>query len=353
MRLSPGSAASAAELVPLFRSVLERCLVRPGEVVLLHTDTRANPEYAAAALGAALELGASPYQLTVPTRHPQIEELESVARAWEEADLVLDLVSTGAHLFSPLNTRAVDKGTRVLRIAEPADVLERMTPSDEVRERTRHYADRLSAGHALTVTSPAGTRLEMDIGDRAGGAQYGLADEPSRWDHWPSGLALVAPREGSVRGRLVLDVGDLVFTLGRFVGEPVSCAIDDGRITEICGGVDALLLREWLDAQEGDGSRLIGLVGWGTDHRARWDRVAWHFHEAAGTMDAESFAGGVRIGLGNNASSMLRGENACRSHIDIQLRGCTVTVDREVLVEDGRLIKATSKTSASPTRGER
>lgn len=332
------SPASAAELVPRFRSVLDRCLVRSGEVVLLHTDTCGNPEYAAAALAAALDLGASPYQLTVPTRHPQIERLETVARAWEEADFVLDLVSTGAHLFSPLNTRAVDQGKRVLRISEPADVLERMLPSDEVREKSRAYAKRLSRGQTLSVTSPAGTELEMDIAGREGVAQYGLADEPGRWDHWPSGLALIAPLEGSARGRLVLDVGDLVFTLGRYIGEQVTCVIEHGKLTELSGGVDAIILRDWLDAQQTTRSRLIGLVAWGTDHRARWDRVAWHLHEPAGTMDAESFAGNVRIGLGNNASSMLRGENSCPSHIDAQLRGCTVAVDGEVLVDGGRLI---------------
>ena len=208
------TAASAAELVPRFRAVLSRCHVRRGEIVLLHTDTRADPEYAAAALGAALELDASPYLLTVPTLHPSVEQLETIARAWEEADLVIDLVSTGAHLFSPLNTRAVAAGTRVLRVSEPADVLDRMLPSDDVRRRTRLYADRLTTSRTLTVASESGTMLQMKIADRVGVAQYGLADESGRWDHWPSGLAQIAPIEDTVCGRLVVGTGDLVSRSG-------------------------------------------------------------------------------------------------------------------------------------------
>lgn len=52
-------------------------------------------------------------------------------------------------------------------------------------------------------------------------------------------------------------------------------------------------------------------------------------------MDSESFYGNVRVGLGNNASGMLRGENRCRSHIDLQLRGCDVWVDDEMVIERG------------------
>lgn len=306
--------------------------------MLLHTDTRADPEYAAAALGAALELDASPYLLTVPTLHPSVEQLETIARAWEEADLVIDLVSTGAHLFSPLNTRAVAAGTRVLRVSEPADVLDRMLPSDDVRRRTRLYADRLTTSRTLTVASESGTMLQMKIADRVGVAQYGLADESGRWDHWPSGLAQIAPIEDTVCGRLVVGTGDLVFTLGRYVRDPIECNVDRGVVTVDGAGVDAMILREWLASQEVPCASVVGVVGWGTDFRARWDRVAWHLHEPAGTMDAESFAGNVRIGLGNNASSMLRGSNTCHSHIDLQLRGCTVAIDGETVVDAGRLV---------------
>jgi 2,5-dihydroxypyridine 5,6-dioxygenase len=335
MNRFPVAFGSATELVPMFRQVLELCRLQPGEVLLLHTDTTFNPHYPAACLAAGLELGAKVYQITVPARYKEIEEEPTIVRAWQEADLVIDLVSAGAHLFSMLNIEALKAGTRVLRIAEPLDVLERMLPDPEVRSRSEAGARVLTEGRALRITSLAGTDLRMDIRGRNGVAQHGVADEPGRWDHWPSGLSLIAPREGSVRGTLVAGLGDVIFTLGRYVGEPIRCTVQDGRIINIEGGVDAFLLREWLAAQQDERAYVVGVVAWGTDHRARWDRVAWHLQDPAGVMDSESYYGNVRIGLGNNASAMLRGENRCRAHIDIQLRGCNVWVDEQLVLREG------------------
>jgi 2,5-dihydroxypyridine 5,6-dioxygenase len=339
MNKFPVAFTSAAELVPMFRQVLEGCKVRSGEVLLLYTDTTFNPHYPAACLAAGLELGATVYQITVPSRRRQIEDEQTIIRAWCDADMVIDLVSAGAHLFSKLNTLALEASTRVLRIAEPVDVLERMLPSPEVRQRSEVGARLLSEASELRIKSSGGTDLTFDIRGRAGVAQHGLADEPSRWDHWPSGLSLIAPLEESANGRLVVGIGDLVFTLGRYVSDPIECVIRDGRIASIIGGVDALLLKEWLAAQNDPRAYVIGLVAWGTDHRARWDRVAWHLQEPAGVMDSESFLGNVRIGLGANNSAMLRGKNQSKAHIDLQLRGCDVMLDGHLVIEGGEFAK--------------
>jgi 2,5-dihydroxypyridine 5,6-dioxygenase len=341
MNRFPFSFSSAGELVPRFRQVLEMCRLTAGEVLLLHSDTTFNPHYPAACFAAGLELGAKVYQITVPARYREIEEEPTIVRAWQEADLVLDLVSAGAHLFSVLNTKALDAGTRVLRIAEPVDVLERLFPLPEVRERSEAGAKVLTEGTQMRITSPAGTDLVMDLRGREGVAQHGVADVPGRWDHWPSGLSLIAPIEGSVRGSLVAGVGDVIFVLGRYLHAPIRCQVENGGLTSIEGGVDAFLLREWIEAQRDARTRIVGVVGWGTDHRARWDRVAWHFHDPAGVMDCESFYGNVRIGLGINASSMLKGENRCKAHIDIQLRQCSVWVDDLPVLIDGEFANVT------------
>lgn len=335
MKQFPVSHSSSTELVPMFRDVLRMCRLKPGEVLLLHTDTVSNPHYPAACLGAGLDLGARVYQITVPSQSLEIEEEATIVRAWQEADMVIDLVSVGAHLFSRLNIEALRAGTRVLRIAESLDVLKRMFPDPAVRARSEAGARTLTLGNEMRITSPAGTDLTLHIEGRAGVAQHGVADEPGRWDHWPSGLSLIAPVEGTVRGQLVADVGDLIFILGRYAGDPIRCEIEEGRVAHIDGGVDALLLTEWLAAQKAECAYLVGLVGWGTDPRARWDRVAWHFHDAAGVMDSESYYGNVRIGLGNNASAMLKGKNRCKPHIDIQLRNCDVWVDNHQVIEAG------------------
>src|ERR1700737_2962387 len=247
----------------MFRQVLEGCNLRNGEVLLLYTDTTFNPHYPAACLAAGLEIGATVYQITVPARRRKIEEEPTIIRAWCEADMVIDLVSAGAHLFSNLNTLALDAGTRVLRIAEPVDVLERMLPNVDVRKRSEEGAELLTNASEMRITSSSGTNLAFDLQGRAGAAQHGLADQPGRWDHWPSGLSLIAPIEESSNGHLVVGVGDLIFTLGRYVSEPIECTVKDGRIASIIGGVDALLLREWLAAQADPRAYVVGVVAGG------------------------------------------------------------------------------------------
>ncbi len=323
----------------MFRDVLQQCRLKSGEVLLLHTDTVFNPQYPAACLAAGLDLGARVYQITVPAQYLEIEEDPTIVRAWQEADMVIDLVSVGAHLFSRLNTEALEAGTRVLRIAEALDVLKRMYPSGAVRARSEAGALALTGGSTLTIRSALGTDITLDIDGRHGVAQHGLADEPGRWDHWPSGLSLIAPVEGRANGRIVAGLGDIIFILGRYISEPIHCQVENGRVVQIEGGVDAFLLREWLAAQRMPCAYEVGVVGWGTDHRSRWDRVSWHFYEPAGVMDSESYYGNIRIGLGNNASAMLRGENRCKPHIDIQLRNCDVWVDEEQIIEAGEFTR--------------
>jgi 2,5-dihydroxypyridine 5,6-dioxygenase len=111
------------------------------------------------------------------------------------------------------------------------------------------------------------------------------------------------------------------------------------------------LLREWLAAQQDERVYRIGVVGWGTDHRSRWDRVAWHFFDPAGVMDSESFYGNVRIGLGNNASAMLKGENRVKAHIDVQLRSCSIRVDGQLVLDGGEFTNPAWQKRAAGRQG--
>lgn len=45
--------------------------------------------------------------------------------------------------------------------------------------------------------------------------QCGIADEPGRWDHWPSGLVTCAPLEDSAEGVYVVEPGDVLLPLKR------------------------------------------------------------------------------------------------------------------------------------------
>ena len=56
----------AADLVSLFREGLRRSKVREGEGVVVYADTLSNPQYPAAFLAAAKDLGANACQIIQP-----------------------------------------------------------------------------------------------------------------------------------------------------------------------------------------------------------------------------------------------------------------------------------------------
>ncbi len=54
--------SASTQLVDMFRKHLELCKVHEGENVLIHTDPGSYPHYAAAYMGAAIQLGADVFQ---------------------------------------------------------------------------------------------------------------------------------------------------------------------------------------------------------------------------------------------------------------------------------------------------
>jgi len=328
----PVSYSSATELVPMFKRMLELCNVKPEETILLYTDTRTVPHYPAAFMGAAIELGAEAYQITVPTVVPE-RDTGPIANAWREADLVIDLVSTLAHAYSLLNEAAFEAGTRVLRVGQPLDVLTRMFPHPEVRRRVEAGAKLLDAAEEVRVTSEAGTDLVAKKKGRVTLDLYSVADKPGRWDHWPTGMVTCGPHEDGADGTLVLDINDVILSLARYVTSPVTLTLRDGRIVKIEGGAEARLLEDWFASFGEDDAYRIAHIGWGCEHRAKWNRLSALGAEPA-TQDVESFYGNMQIAFGANAGIFL-GKNRTRAHMDFPCRNNTIYLDGRKIMERG------------------
>lgn len=344
----PLSPHEATDLLPLFREELRLCAIKPGDSVVVFTDARSNPHYAAAALGAAVDLGAETCELSLPYLgvRPQPQGPPARLRQVPErqvaflrtATLVVDL-STAFRLF--LYSRALREllrsGVRVLRVTASEDMLARLFPTAEVRALTETGERVLHKGVELRLTSAAGTDLRMEKGSREVTTQYGYTDTPGRWDSWPSGFLYTAPIEESAEGRLVLSPGDLLAHLGRYVSEPIVCTIKAGLIVEVEGGTDAMLLRERLASWGEELAYRISHIGWGTDRRSKWIAMANRPAADAGA-EARSIYGNVQIAFG--ANSGIGGKNDVEAHEDIVMRHCTFWIDGRPVVEDERLVEA-------------
>ncbi len=337
MRRFPLSYGAAAELVPLMRTELELCQVQRGDVVAIHADYQSHPHYPAALLGAALSLGAHPFQIW--TAATAGAESDAVQHAWEGADLIVDLRSRPGLGATRLAAAALHAGRRILVIGEPADVLVRLFPDPETVTRIRAAAAHLGAGTAVHVTSSQGSDLQFTKPQRPGVDQHGFSEAPGRWDRWPSSRVVCAPLEESTAGRVIIGPGDLWLSLGRYVESPVALRFAEGRVTSVEGeGADALFMRDWVARPVDENGCVLGGFSWGLDARARWDRAAVHSGEPGGAMEAASFDGAIMLIFGDNTSPMMGGRNITAARWAIALRGHSVAVDGEVVVRDGRVV---------------
>lgn len=184
-------------------------------------------------------------------------------------------------------------GARVLYISnEHPDVLERLAPSSADEQKVRAGMRRLKDAKLMQVTSAAGTDLQIRLeGARVGGV-WGYTEKPGTLSHWPGGLCLCFPRADSVNGTLVIAPGDLNPTFKRYAESPVRLAIEDDYVTRIEGeSLDAELMRAYF---------------------------AGNFLYSTG---ANEFAGRHTLG-----------------HFDLPFRRCTVALDGDAVVREGKLV---------------
>jgi 2,5-dihydroxypyridine 5,6-dioxygenase len=335
----PISGEIGGDLVGMVLAELRLCKVSRKESIVLFSDTRTNPNYVSAFLAAGKELAKSIFEVKVPFL-PEGEgksiDLAPVIQILKDADLVVDL-STGSilYIYGKGLTEVLSGGTRVLQVKANEEQLRRCFPTEEVRQRTAKGAERLEGAMEIRVVSKAGTDLKMRKKGRKGLTQYGISDEAGRWDSWPSGFLYCAPEEETASGTLVLDVGDLLVMLGRYVAEPVRMTIEKGTIKKIDGGVDAVLLEERMDQAKDPEAYIISHIGWGTDTRARWSEIAQRGTEE-GARDVRSTYANVQVAFG--ANYRLGGKNQTMAHEDLILRRATFELDGKIIVENGRII---------------
>jgi 2,5-dihydroxypyridine 5,6-dioxygenase len=323
----------AVELVDLFRHQLAMCRLAPGELCLCITDTAWNPAYAAACMGAAHALGAEAYEVVFPASRPLPSR--TLADAWRQADLIVYMTTFKLH-YRPEIRAALDAGTRVLCVMQPVHVMERLKADPEVRRRTRAGAALLDAARVIRITSPAGTDLVMDKTGRAGLAHYGAADEPGHLDFWGGGMVQAAQLEGTTEGRLVLDVGDCCFHLGRMIERPTVITFREGRAVSFEGGLDAELIKAEIEAGGSDSAFMAGHMAWGTDHRARWLQAIHQTPDAGGGgADNEGFLGSIQVEIGSNDDVIFGGRNSAATHLGLCLRNASLSLDGRPIIENG------------------
>jgi 2,5-dihydroxypyridine 5,6-dioxygenase len=193
----------------------------------------------------------------------------------------------------------------------------------------------LKAAQTMTVHSAAGTALRIALAGARTGGVWGFTTRPGSLSHWPGGLVLAFPAAGSVQGTLVLDRGDVNLTFKRYLADPVRLQIEDDHVRRIDGdSVDAELMRGYFAAWNEPAAYAVSHLGCGLNRRARWDAMTFYDKADFNGTELRAFAGNFLYSTGANE---VAGRHTL-GHFDLPLRGCTVALDGQVVVDAGSLV---------------
>jgi len=335
-----------AKLAMLFRKQFELCQVKKGETIAVVSDLGTRREYVAAAFAAADDLSADIYEMCVnfvpgwtKVGVPTIGQCKGTLEAVKAADMI-----TIFHvpLFSSWLKEVRAGGTRVQMIIDAPDELEQLMAPPGIKEAVQHAHQRLAKTREVRVISDAGTDLRYTCGEYPVMSQYGYADERGRFDHWGAGHVHTFPNEGSATGTVVIQPGDIVILpYCRYVHDPIRLEIREGHIVKLEGGLDAKLMRDWLDDNKtGPDDRdpyAVSHLGWGMNPQARWYGIALNGDSPERSRAAARvFPGNFLFSTGPNSEG--GGKRRTRGHYDVPMRDCTVILDNEVVIEKGKLV---------------
>lgn len=338
---------SSVDLLNAFTRELELCKVKAGEHVVILTEPNSRNDYAEAAFGAAKSLGAHVIAATVPGGSPaplpsthtgagpglaSVLADKAAQDLLKSADLVVDLTREG-FIHAPIQEEILETGTRIIFICDAPEVLIRNMPQEQDKARVTSGAELLRRSSTMHITSRAGTDLKVNLKGAEPEFQVGFADDPGRWDHWPSTMVLCWPEFSD--GQIVLSEGDILLPFKEYVREPVTLLVKDGRIDEIKGGADAKMLQTFLDDGGDQWGRSLSHMGWGLMKTADWFATALYSKADIMGMDARAYAGNFLWSTGPHP--VLKRESY--AHVDVAMRDCTVNIDGTDVVVDGKLVE--------------
>jgi 2,5-dihydroxypyridine 5,6-dioxygenase len=333
--------------IDAFCEVFERCAVKAGDTAAILSETQSRSLNVQLAELALLRLGARPFHLIVPTprnRHPvpvrstgaseAIGGLGPVVAALGQAGFVVDCTLEGL-MHAPETPEILKAGARILVVSnEHPEALERLAPDPALETRVRAAVKMLRGARRMRVTSAAGSDLAVDMAGAVTVGIWGWTDRPGTLAHWPGGLVVSFPKNGTVNGTLVLDRGDVNLTFKRYLEGPVRLTLERDYVTLVDGeGTDAELMRGYLAAWGERDAYAVSHVGFGMNPRARYEALAMYDKRDTNGTELRAVAGNFLFSTGANEFA----GRYTAGHFDLPVMRTTIDVDGTIVVRDGVL----------------
>lgn len=331
-----------------FRRVFALNGIGKGTRVAILSETQSRPILVQLSELAAYDLGADFFIVQLPTP-PQsapvpvkstgtswaIQGNRPVIEALKIVDVIVDCTVEGI-IHAPEWPEIEEAGrARLLVITnEHPEILERTEPKAEDAARVKLGIEMLRAARKMHVTSKAGTDLLIDLTDAPCGGTAGFGTTPGSVAHWPGGLCLAFPGKNAVNGRVMMDVGDMNLTFKTYLTSQIDFTIENDFVTAIKGdGIDALHLREYMEAWNDRNAYGVSHVGWGVNPAAKWVSATMYDKRDMQAVEFRALAGSFLWSTGANQYA----GRYTLGHFDLPMRNCTITLDGKTVVKDGVL----------------
>ncbi|MEM6305017.1 MAG: peptidase M29 [Pseudomonadota bacterium] len=338
-----------AKWIDAFEATFQACKVTTDETAILLSETQSRDLNVNLAELALARMGVTFFHLKVPTpraKAPAILRstgmslaLDGQAKAVEalqSADFIVDLTLEG--LMHARQTGAIlGSGARVLNISnEHPEMLERALPDEDLKARCLAAARICRGAELMRVRSAAGTDLTVAMTGNNTVGVWGWTDKPGTLAHWPGGIVVSFPAAGSVNGRLVFQPGDMNLTFKRYFESEVIFDIREDYVTAVKGnGTDARLMRAYYEAFGQKEAYATSHVGWGLNTAARQEALAMYGRRDLNGTELRAVAGNFLYSTGANEFA----GRFTEGHFDLPMMGCTISIDGQVVVDEGALVE--------------
>ena len=217
---------------------------------------------------------------------------------------------------------------------EHPEALERMRPDPALELRVRAAVKLLRGAARMTVTSAAGTQLDIALAGARTAGVWGWTDRSGTLAHWPGGLVVSFPAAGAVNGTLVLDRGDVNLTFKRYLEAPIRLALEQDFVTRIEGeGADAEMMRSYFAAWGDRNAYAVSHVGFGMNPKARYEALAMYDRRDTNGTEIRAVAGNFLFSTGANEFA----GRYTAGHFDIPVMKTTISIDGTLVVREGVL----------------
>jgi len=300
--------------------------VKKGEKVLILTDYSVEQVVYESLAAAVYEMQAIPAVLIIP---PPIafgyEPPEIAAAAVLKTDVLIAVCSTSV-THTEMVREGLEAGVKYVTMGGVnSDMLTHGAATadyDKVNQITEQFAEILTKGERVRVTSTQGTDITFSIKERQALPLAGIFQPGRTIAGFPEGEAACAPVEETAEGLVVVDTS--MHHVGRCLS-PIRLTVKNGRVVRIEGKEEAERLRRVLEDRGDNNSYCIAEFAIGTNPKARC---------IGNPQEDKKTLGSIHIAIGDNRT--LGGNIRSCTHLDGIILKPTVYVDDRMIVDGGR-----------------